>query len=73
MARKKKIDKEMGFRLKKARTDQKLTYEKLSEKPGISLCSGLTLNHLLSFLTSFALPANMLRPFFNNHLHILVH
>ena len=36
MARKKKIDKEMGFRLKKARTDQKLTYEELSEKSGVS-------------------------------------
>ena len=33
MARKKKIDKEMGFRLKKARTDQKLTYEELAENP----------------------------------------
>ena len=36
MARKKKIDKEMGFRLKKARTDLKLTYEELSEKSGVS-------------------------------------
>ena len=36
MARKKKIDKEMGFRLKKARTDQKLTYEELAEKSGVS-------------------------------------
>lgn len=36
MARKKKIDKEMGFRLKKARTEQKLTYEELSEKSGVS-------------------------------------
>ena len=32
MARKKKIDKEMGFRLKQARTEQKLTYEELAEK-----------------------------------------
>ena len=38
MARKKKIDKEMGFRLKKARTDQKLTYEELAEKSGVSSC-----------------------------------
>ena len=29
MARKKKIDKEMGLRLKQARTEQKLTYEEL--------------------------------------------
>ena len=36
MARKKKIDKEMGFRLKKARTAQKLTYEELAEKSGVS-------------------------------------
>lgn len=36
MARAKKIDKEMGFRLKKARTDQKLTYEELAEKSGVS-------------------------------------
>ena len=36
MARKKKIDKEMGFRLKKARTDLKLTYEELAEKSGVS-------------------------------------
>lgn len=36
MARKKKFDKEMGFRLKKARTDQKLTYEELAEKSGVS-------------------------------------
>lgn len=33
MARKKKIDKEIGFRLKQARTDQKLTYEELAENP----------------------------------------
>lgn len=36
MASKKKIDKEMGFRLKKARTDQKPTYEELAEKSGVS-------------------------------------
>ena len=36
MARKKKIDKEMGFRLKQARTEQKLTYEELAEKSGVS-------------------------------------
>jgi len=36
MAIKKKIDKEMGFRLKQARIDQKLTYEELSEKSGVS-------------------------------------
>lgn len=36
MARKKKFDKEMGFRLKQARTDQKLTYEELAEKFGVS-------------------------------------
>ena len=33
---KKKIDKEMGFRLKQARTEQKLTYEELAEKSGVS-------------------------------------
>ena len=32
----KKIDKEMGFRLKQARTEQKLTYEELAEKSGVS-------------------------------------
>ena len=36
MARKKKIDKEMGFRLKQARINQKLTYEELAEKSGVS-------------------------------------
>lgn len=36
MARTKKIDKEMGFRLKKARTNQKLVYEELAEKSGVS-------------------------------------
>ena len=30
MAKSKKIDKDMGFRLKKARLDQKLTYQKSS-------------------------------------------
>ena len=30
MAKSKKIDKDMGFRLKKARLDQKLTYDELS-------------------------------------------
>ena len=36
MAKSKKIDKDMGFRLKKARLDQKLTYDELSEKYGVS-------------------------------------
>ncbi|EOS30070.1 hypothetical protein C807_02465 [Lachnospiraceae bacterium 28-4] len=36
MARTKKIDKEMGFRLKKASTGQKLTYEESVEKSGVS-------------------------------------
>lgn len=36
MAKSKKIDKELGFRLKKARLDQKLTYDELSEKSGVS-------------------------------------
>lgn len=36
MARKRKIDKEMGFRLKKARIEQKMTYEELAEKSGVS-------------------------------------
>ena len=36
MAKKKKLDKDMGFRLKQARTDQKLTYEELAEKSGVS-------------------------------------
>ena len=36
MAKSKKIDKDMGFRLKKARLDQKLTYDELSEKSGVS-------------------------------------
>lgn len=31
-----KIDKNMGFRLKQARTEQKLTYEELAEKSGVS-------------------------------------
>ena len=35
MAKSKKIDKDMGFRLKKARLDQKLTYDELSEKSGV--------------------------------------
>lgn len=36
MAKSKKIDKDMGFRLKKTRLDQKLTYDELSEKSGVS-------------------------------------
>ena len=36
MANSKKIDKDMGFRLKKARLDQKLTYDELSEKSEVS-------------------------------------
>ena len=36
MAKSKKIDKELGFRLKKARLDQMLTYDELSEKSGVS-------------------------------------
>ena len=36
MAKAKKIDKDMGFRLKKARLDQKLTYDELSEMSGVS-------------------------------------
>ena len=36
MAKSKKIDKELGFCLKKARLDQKLTYDELSEKSGVS-------------------------------------
>lgn len=36
MAKSKKIDKDMGFRLKKARLDQKLTYDELSEMSGVS-------------------------------------
>ncbi len=32
MAETKKTDKSMGFRLKQARTEQKLTYEELAEK-----------------------------------------
>ena len=36
MAKSKKIDKDMGFRLKKARLDQKLTYDELSENSGVS-------------------------------------
>lgn len=36
MAKTKRIDKEMEFRLKKARLDQKLTYEELAEKSGVS-------------------------------------
>ena len=36
MAKSKKIDKELGFRIKKARLDQKLTYDELSEKSGVS-------------------------------------
>ena len=36
MAKSKKIDTELGFRLKKARLDQKLTYDELSEKSGVS-------------------------------------
>ena len=35
MAKSKKIDKDMGFRLKKARLDQKLTYDELSERSKI--------------------------------------
>ncbi len=36
MAETKKTDKSMGFRLKQVRTEQKLTYEELAEKSGVS-------------------------------------
>lgn len=36
MARAKRINKDMGLRLKKARTNQKLTYDELAEKSGVS-------------------------------------
>ena len=36
MAETKKTGKSMGFRLKQARTEQKLTYEELAEKSGVS-------------------------------------
>ena len=36
MAETKKTDKSMGFRLKQARTEQKLTYEELVEKSSVS-------------------------------------
>lgn len=36
MSKIKRINREMGLRLKKARTDQKLTYDELSEKSGVS-------------------------------------
>ena len=36
MAKTKKTDKSMGLRLKQARTEQKLTYEELAEKSGVS-------------------------------------
>lgn len=36
MATTKRINKEMGLRLKKARTNQKLTYDELAEKSGVS-------------------------------------
>ena len=48
MAKSKKIDKDMGFRLKKARLDQKLTYDELSEKSGVSsrYIKGLRLSYI---------------------------
>ena len=36
MAETKRTDKSMGFRLKQARTEQKLTYEELAEKSDVS-------------------------------------
>lgn len=36
MAKTKRIDKDLGLRLKKARTEQKLTYDELAEKSGVS-------------------------------------
>jgi len=36
MSRTKRINKEMGLRLKKERTGQKFTYDELSEKSGVS-------------------------------------
>lgn len=36
MAKTKRIDKELGLRLKKARLDQKLTYDELAEKSDVS-------------------------------------
>lgn len=36
MAKTKRIDKAIGLRLKKARMEQKLTYDELAEKSGVS-------------------------------------
>jgi transcriptional regulator with XRE-family HTH domain len=36
MSKLKKTDKDMGFRLKQARIEQKMTYEELAEKSGVS-------------------------------------
>lgn len=36
MAKAKRINKDMGLRIKKARTNQKLTYDELAEKSGVS-------------------------------------
>lgn len=36
MTKAKRINKDMGLRIKKARTNQKLTYDELAEKSGVS-------------------------------------
>ena len=36
MAKAKRTNKDMGLRIKKARTNQKLTYDELAEKSGVS-------------------------------------
>lgn len=46
MAKSKKIDKDMGFRLKKARLDQKLTYEISVPKASIIYINFLYLENL---------------------------
>ncbi len=52
MARKKKIDKEMGLRLKQARTEQKLTYEELAEKSGVGSLERYASNTFCCFFNS---------------------
>ena len=47
MAKTKRIDKAIGLRLKKARMEQKLTYDELAEKSGVSTRYIFLLNAIL--------------------------
>lgn len=78
MAKSKKIDKDMGFRLKKARLDQKLTYDELSEKSGVSSRYIKEIENMVMFqalknlVSSFVLYTSLLIRSFIRQLQLII-